>query len=207
MIETRFSINGGETRCNKAKRSLSMRTSIPEKLSKIVAEINERGHAELTRLTVLKKWFERRERLSAFAIWIAAKAAGRKQEIPAAAAELFREARTLLAGVETLHPKLNRQRAQALHDRLREFQDEHRRVHWASVRIIHNWDLLLVEKGLAIHLWYLDSPPLGYKLAADYCQHYDPRYGDGLNGPSRAKIEEIVRFVQTIEASEERSEC
>jgi hypothetical protein len=41
------------------------------------------------------------------------------------------------------------------------------------VRIIHNWDLMLVEQALAICLWYADSPALGYKLAADYCQHYD----------------------------------
>jgi len=28
---------------------------------------------------------------------------------------------------------------------------------------------------LIIYLWHLDSPALGYKLAADYCQHYDSR--------------------------------
>ncbi len=49
-----------------------MRTNIPEKLLKIVEEIDERGDANLTRLAVLKKWFERPERLSAFAIWVAA---------------------------------------------------------------------------------------------------------------------------------------
>jgi hypothetical protein len=35
-----------------------MRTSVPEKLLKVVDEIDEQGHASLTRLTVLKKWFE-----------------------------------------------------------------------------------------------------------------------------------------------------
>ena len=34
-----------------------MRTSIPEKLLKIAAEIAVRGNANLTRLTILKKWF------------------------------------------------------------------------------------------------------------------------------------------------------
>jgi hypothetical protein len=58
----------------------------------------------------------------------------------------------------------------------------------------------------AIYLWHTDSPPLGYKLAADYCQHYDPRYGNGLSGPSRIKILEIVRFMFTIEALEEGPE-
>jgi len=38
------------------------------------------------------------------------------------------------------------------------------------------------------------------QLAADYCQHYDARYGNGLIGPSRTKIQELVRFLFTIEA-------
>jgi len=101
-----------------------MRTNVPEKLLKIVDEIDEHGSASLTRLTALKKWFERPERLSAFAIWVAAKAVSRKGKTSGAAAGLFREARTLFAGLDRLHPKLDRQSAQALHDRLREFQNE-----------------------------------------------------------------------------------
>lgn len=65
---------------------------------------------------------------------------------------------------------------------------------------------MLVEHALAIHLWHTNSPADGYKLAADYCQNYDPRYGNGLNGPSRTKIEEIVRFMFTIEAVEDMPE-
>jgi hypothetical protein len=49
------------------------------------------------------------------------------------------------------------------------------------------------------------SPAAGYKLAADYCQHYAPRHGNGLNGPSRTKIKEIVRFLFTYEALEGES--
>lgn len=55
-----------------------MRTNIPEKLLKIVEEIDENGNASLTRLTVLKKWLDRPERLSAFAIWVSARAVSRK---------------------------------------------------------------------------------------------------------------------------------
>jgi len=73
-----------------------MRTNIPEKLLKIVEEIDENGNASLTRLTVLKKWLERPERLSTFAIWVAARAVSRKGKTIGAAAELFRAARTLL---------------------------------------------------------------------------------------------------------------
>ncbi len=180
-----------------------MRTNIPEKLLKIVEEIDENGNASLTRLTVLKNWLARPERLSAFAIWVAARAVSRKGKTIGAAAELFRAARKLLAGLDKTRPVLDRPAAQALHDRLRDFQNEYQNQRWARVRIINNWNLMLVEHGLAICLWHLDSPTHGFKLAADYCQHYDLRYGNGLNGPSRTKIEEIVRFMFTIEALED----
>lgn len=183
-----------------------MRTIIPEKLLKIVEEIDGDGNANLTKLTVLKKWFEHPGRLAAFAIWVARRAVARKGKANGAAGECFREAKTLLAGPDKVHPEIDRQAAHALHDRLRDFQNEYREDRWGRIRIIHHWNLVLVEYGLAIYLWHSDSPTRGYKLAADYCQHYDPRYGNGLNGPSRTKIGEIVRFMFTLEALEDDPE-
>ncbi len=183
-----------------------MRTNIPEKLLNIVEEIDDRGSASLTKLTVLKKWFKRPERLSAFAIWTTTRAVSCTGKTSGAATKLFREARTVLAGLDKLHPPLDRHAAQTLHDRLRSFQNEYQNQRWGPARFVHNWNLMLVEHGLAIYLWHLDSPAHGYKLAADYCQHYDSRYGNGLNGPSRTKVEEIVRFMFTLEALEDRPE-
>lgn len=180
-----------------------MRTNVPEKLLKIVEEIDARGEANLTRLAVLKKWFERPGRLSAFALWVAARACSRKGKTGGAAAKLFHEARALIAGLDKVRPKPDRKKAQRLHDRLKAFQNEYQKQRWGPVRIIHNWNLMLVEEGLAIYMWHADSASHGYKLAVDYCQHYDPRYGNGLNGPSRTKILEIVRFMFTMEAREE----
>ena len=71
------------------------------------------------------------------------------------------------------------------------------------MRIIPCWPLLLVEKGLALYIRRADAPADGYKLAADFCQHYDPRYGNSLCGPSRTKVMEIVRFMFTLEATED----
>lgn len=50
-----------------------MRTKVPEKLIKIIDDIDTQGNASLTRLTVLKKWFEasgrkNNNRLRAFAV-------------------------------------------------------------------------------------------------------------------------------------------
>jgi hypothetical protein len=179
-----------------------MRTNVPEKLLAISDDIAAQGNVNLTRLTVLKRWFDRPARLAAFAIWVAARANSRKGKTTGAAADLFKEGRLLLGKVNPYAPQVDREAAQRLHDRLRNFQNDYRNQQWGPVRIIHNWNLMLVEKGLEIYLWHRDSPPLGYKLAADYCQHYDPRYGNGLNGPSRTKLEEMVRFMFAVEALE-----
>ena len=180
-----------------------MRTDIPGKLLKISDEIATRGNANLTRLTVLKKWFDYPRRLPPFAIWVASQASSRREKTSGEADGLFPQVRALLARVNPYAPKVGPKLAKVLHDRLQTFQNEYKNQQWGPVRIIHNWDLMLVEQALAIYLWHSDSPTHGYKLAADYCQHYDAHYGNGLNGPSRTKIEEIVRFMRTLEAKEE----
>jgi hypothetical protein len=80
------------------KRSKGL-TDIPEKLLKIAADIAERGNANLTRLTVLKKWFGHPGRLPPFAIWVASRAISGKGKTGVEATELFRQARALLARV------------------------------------------------------------------------------------------------------------
>lgn len=184
-----------------------MRTTVQETLLKIVDEIEACGQVNPTKLTVLKKWLARPERLSAFSLWITARAVSGKGQNSKAAAALFREAHVLLAGLDKLTPKLNRRAAQRLHERLRGFQHEYKNQRWGAVRIVHNWNLLLVEEALSICLWHIDSPPHGYKLAADYCRHYDFRYGDSLNGPSCGRIEDIVRFMSVVESLEVKRKC
>lgn len=180
-----------------------MRTSVPEQLLKIIDEIDEHGQANLTRLTVLKKWFAHPTRLSAFALWVAGRAVSRRGKTSGAAATLFLEARALLAGLDPITPQLDRQAAGRLHDHLRDYQNEYKNQKWGPVRIVYNRNLLLVEEALSIYLWHVQSPSNGYRLAADYCRHYDPRYGESLNGPGRTKIAEIVRFMFAVEALED----
>ena len=68
-----------------------MRTKVPEKLLAIVEEIESQGSASLTRLTILKKWFEHPGRLAAFGLWIAKRAAGRKGKTKAEDGTLLKE--------------------------------------------------------------------------------------------------------------------
>ena len=180
-----------------------MRTTIPEKLLRTAAQIEEHGSASLTRMTVLKKWFEQPYRLSSFGMFVAKRSCSRRGKTTGEAAELFREARTLLAGTALYRPQVPRKPAETLYDRLRAFQNEYKKHPWGSVRVIKNRNLFLVEQGVGIYLWHAKSPHDGYRIAASYCEHYDPRYGNGLNGPSCTKIYEIVRFMFNIEALED----
>jgi hypothetical protein len=173
------------------------------KLQKVITDIENCGHTNLTRLTVLKKWFETPHRLSSFGIFIALQASRRTRKTTDATADLFREVDETLADVDVFDPNIPRAGATRLHARLEAFQNERRNVHWTSLRVIHNQDLFLVESGLRLYLWHGNSPTEGYRLAANYCENYDPRYGNGLNGPSADRIESIAGFVLAIEAYED----
>lgn len=183
-----------------------MRTAIPEKILKIIQDVDTRGNVSLTRLTVLKKWFEAPGRLSAFGLWLARRAAGRKGKTKGVAGALLDETRALLGTSstrESLFQQIDRAAAKNLHDRTRDFHNEFQNQQWGPVRIIHCWPVLLVEQGLALHTGLDRHPTDGYKLAADWTQNYDSRYGNGLNGPSRGKLEELMRFMFTVEALED----
>ena len=180
-----------------------MRTTIPEKLLNVAAEIKEHGSANLTRLTVLKKWFEKPHRLSSFAIFVAKRASRKKGKTTGEAANLFRNARVLLKDVNVFCPEVSQETAEKLHGCLHAFQNEHKRLRWGTARIIKNRHLFLIEEGLSIYLWHSNLPQEGYRLAANYCEHYDYSYGNGLNGESYSKIHEIVRFMFTMETFED----
>ena len=180
-----------------------MRTAVPEKILAIIDQIGAEGNASLTRLTVLKKWFERPGRLSMFGLWVARRAAGRKGKTKGEHGALLQEASKLLGPAstrESFFSEPERRATQDLHDRARASQAEFEKQAWGPVRLVKCWPLFLVEQGLAIYLWHSASPSHGYKLAADWAQNYDSRYGNGLNGPSRGKLHELVRFMFTVES-------
>jgi hypothetical protein len=183
-----------------------MRTDVPDKILKIGADIDAQGNVPLTRLTVLKKWFEHPGRLSAFGLWIARRAAGRKGKTAGVYGALLNETRKLLGTASThdsLFQRIEPKAVRDLHERARLAQNEFQNQQWGPVRIISCWPLLLVEKGLALHSGLDCHPGDGYKLAADWVQNYDPQYGNGLNGPSQGKLNELLRFMFSVEALED----
>ena len=186
---------------NRSSRKTTQK-NISEKLRDIATDIKEHGHANLTRLTVLKKWFEVPGRIMSFGAFIAIQASRPTRKTTKKAEQLLCEVREILADVDPFVPKVPNDRAKRLHARLEAFQDERQNTQWASVRIIHNRNLFFVEGGLGLCLWHRNSPSRAYRLAANYCEHYDPRYGNGLNGPSIKRIQEIADVVLAVETYE-----
>jgi hypothetical protein len=180
-----------------------MSSAVQQKIAAIIAEIDRTGHADVQRLTVLKKWFCQPGRLSAFGLWIAQRAAARWVLSDGVAAELLRQAHALLADLGPPGSRPDWSATETLYRLARAFQDEVKRQAWGSVRVIRDWDLLLMEQGLALYLGHSDSPTDGYRLAVDECAHYDPRYGKDLNGLSQDRLEALMAFVTAVKAAEE----
>ena len=178
-----------------------MALTIHQKLASIVEEIERKGFAELVRLSVLKKWFERPGRMIAFALWIAEQGAAGEAPASEPEADLLAQARALLEEIQA-RGDLNPRAMWELHGRLEAFQSDYRSLSWGQVRLVHSKALLLIEDAFTICLRHPDDPRLGYRLAADYCGHYDAIYGNNLNGPSRDRVQEIDAFIARREADE-----
>ena len=175
-----------------------MRSVIPEKLLRLIDEIDDHGHADLDRLKVVTPWFKPAERPGIFGLWAAKRAAGRKGKTIGEAGKLLDEARKLLGGTSTRQTFLYcpaRQDAEWLHEQAAALL--------APMKAHPCRPLHLVRQGLALHLGLNQGPEAAHTMASAFCQHHDPRLGETLCGPSRTKLFDIIDFMHRIEAIEE----
>ncbi|HNV71945.1 MAG TPA: hypothetical protein PKO06_19730 [Candidatus Ozemobacteraceae bacterium] len=187
-----------------------MRSSVPEKILLIADQIEEDGSVNITKLTIVKKWFAKPQRRKAFALWMARHAAGKPGKVDANAKRILNDAKKLLGSAPrhgTLSTEIDREKIGALCDRARAFNDEYVPGKWGSVRIIQCQALLLIEKSLAILLVRESLPAEAYELLATWVYSFDSRYSDTLNGPSSGRLREFVRFMFTVEALEHDAEA
>src|SRR5258708_5417595 len=85
-----------------------MRTDVPEKILKIIDDIDTRGNVPLTRLTVLKEGFEYAGRLPTFGLWVARRAAARKGKTKGEHGAVLKEAGLQLGPASTREKKRER---------------------------------------------------------------------------------------------------
>ncbi len=81
-----------------------------------------------------------------------------------------------------------------LHHQLQNLQNQTSHVHWNTVvRSIPYWDVYMVEACVYCFITK-NNPTLGYELARDYCQKYNPSYGTGLLPESIPFLEDVAGF-------------
>jgi hypothetical protein len=77
---------------------------------------------------------------------------------------------------------------------VREVQNTYRNQAWGPVRIIHSTEVLLIEYALSCLLQPTASADWGYRLARQYAERYNSRYGTGLIPESAPMVEDIADF-------------
>lgn len=74
-----------------------------------------------------------------------------------------------------------------------DYQNKIEKKKWSDIRIIQNWDILLIEEAISCFI-YFDIPSMGYKLARSYTEKYNPRFGSGLIPESLKSLIEVNNY-------------
>ena len=77
---------------------------------------------------------------------------------------------------------------------VRAVQNTYRNQAWGPVRIIHSTEVLLIEYALSCLLQPTASADWGYRIARQYAERYNSRYGTGLIPESASMVEDIADF-------------
>lgn len=125
-----------------------------------------------------------------------------KEALPSQlAAERWEGLKTLVStGVQAMQRYLNEPMPEALsalraaRSALEASQNQYQHQAWGPVRLIESREAVLVEDAIACLLFPSQSSDWGYRLARDYAERYDPRYGTGLIPQSALAVEEIAVF-------------
>ena len=89
---------------------------------------------------------------------------------------------------------VRKERLSPLLSEMVEEQDEHERINWDMVRIVHSMELLVVENAMRSILREHEAPTWLYQAARDYAERYDAHYGTGLIPASAPMMQEIADF-------------
>ena len=174
------------------------------RLGKLATELQEGNHFNITRLTSLKSLCEDANVTAQFAIHLAKltyrkmRAQERPAHLDAEKWEYFNQM------VHESIRQMERYMANPTEDEadlvrlwrsdIRALQSEYRRQAWGPVRIIENSEVLIIEQALSCILEPSASADWGYRIARQYAERYNSRYGTGLIPESAPMVEDIADF-------------
>jgi len=73
------------------------------------------------------------------------------------------------------------------------YQNDTEKVHWSDVRLIKNWQVLIIEEALNCFK-HPDNPRKGYGLTRSYTEKYNPSYGTGLIPKSKELLLDVIKY-------------
>ena len=170
-------------------------------LAQIAADLRQGKDFNITRLTMLKSLCSDPDAAAQFALCIARKTQQRmKRPGRSQSKKQQRYHRLVSLALRRLTAYFKNPAEEAdtdLHESLSEIrsvQDRYEHQRWGLVRIIESMELLVIETALqcVLHPWA--SSDLGYRLARQYAERYNPRYGTGLIPASAPFMDDIVEF-------------
>ncbi len=177
------------------------------KLTRLCDESREsRWGCAVTRLTVLKGLCQDPDRAHRFVVYLARKTlkrvkAGKGRSGKARTAwqrahrQLMTEALAEMDAWMRRPTDAQRHLLLELLGRIRDEQNEYKRIKWGAVRIIRDWDLLMFES--ALHCLLDQSQEAGgwaYQMVRDYAERSDSYHSGGLTPSSVPLLQDIVDF-------------
>jgi hypothetical protein len=190
-------------RGNLMKSSTSKTAARIRKLAQIAEDLHGGAVFSITRLTTVKSLCEDPEAAARFAVHLSVLTQAKMSRRPCPdhldaakwicfqelAADAVREMESYLT-----EPTIDRRTFRQLLSALKGAQNRYGNLQWGAVRIIGSRELLLIETALHCLLSPTESADWGYRVAKEYAERYEPRYGTGLIPESAPMVQEIAEF-------------
>ena len=173
-------------------------------LATIARELREGASFNITRLTTLKSLCEDVTAAARFAVHLAQLTSRRMQEkacpfhLDPQQWEYYKQVVDVAIRQMQRYIEQPTQEAadlmRAWLSDVRAIQNTYRNQGWGPVRIIHSTEVLLIEYALSCLLQPTASADWGYRIARQYAERYNSRYGTGLIPESASMVEDIADF-------------
>jgi hypothetical protein len=191
---------------SKASQQNSPSKAAPKirRLAQMAAALRQGEHFEVTRLTTLKSLCADAQAAARFAVHLAQLTSRKMREKPCPAHldpekwEYYKQ--VVDEAIRQMHRYLDNPTEDAA-DLVRAWLSDVRAIHdhyeqqaWGPVRMIQSTDVLIIELALSCLVYPADAAYWGYRIAREYAERYNPRYGTGLIPESAPLMEDIADF-------------
>lgn len=175
------------------------------KFAEMAAELRQGRDFSITRLTSVKNLCQEPATAARFVTYLAritlervAQGKGRTRQRPDAEAgrhwQLMTEAVVALEQWLDSPSESLRQQLRELLGRMWQEQHEYKNIPFGAMRLVRDWDLLLMEYAVQCILHPDESPYWGYQTASHYAERSSSRYPNGLTPESAPLVQDIADY-------------